>query len=76
MYTIQAFWMQAHENLDVVTVLFANRAYSALHDELRGVGAGEAGRNARRMLDLDQPELSFAKLAAGMGVESCHVNHL
>lgn len=73
MYTIQALWMQAHENLDVVTVLFANRAYSALHDELRGVGAGEAGRNARRMLDLDQPELGFAKLAAGMGVESCHV---
>ena len=73
MYTIQALWTQARENLDIVTVLFANRSYSVLHAELRGVGAGEAGRNARRMLDLDQPELGFAKIAAGMGVESRRV---
>ena len=73
MYTIQALWTQARENLDIVTVLFANRSYSVLHAELRGVGAGEAGRNARRMLDLDNPVLNFATIAAGMGMESCRV---
>ena len=73
MYTIQGLWTHARENLDIVTVLFANRSYMVLHAELRGVGAGEAGRNARRMLDLDNPELGFAKIAEGMGVESRRV---
>ena len=73
MYTIQALWTQARENLDIVTVLFSNRSYSVLHAELRGVGAGEAGRNARRMLDLDNPDLQFVDMARGMGVEGRRV---
>ena len=73
MYTIQALWTQARENLDIVTVLFSNRSYSVLHAELRGVGAGEAGRNARRMLDLDNPDLQFVEIARGMGVEGQRV---
>jgi acetolactate synthase I/II/III large subunit len=70
MYTVQALWTQAREGLDVVTIVFANRSYAILHGELRGVGAGEAGANARRMLDLDHPALQWTALAAGMGVES------
>lgn len=70
MYTVQALWTHARENLDIVTVIFANRSYAILHGELRGVGAGEPGRNARRMLDLDEPALQWTKLAQGMGVEA------
>jgi acetolactate synthase-1/2/3 large subunit len=70
MYTLQALWTQAREALDVVTVVFANRSYAILHGELRGVGAGVPGTNARRMLDLDQPALQWTQLAAGMGVEA------
>ncbi|HWP10360.1 MAG TPA: acetolactate synthase large subunit, partial [Ramlibacter sp.] len=70
MYTLQALWTQAREALDVVTIVFANRSYAILHGELRGVGAGEPGTNARRMLDLDQPALQWTHLAAGMGVEA------
>ncbi len=70
MYTLQALWTQAREALDVVTIVFANRSYAILHAELRGVGAGVPGVNARRMLDLDQPALQWTQLAAGMGVES------
>jgi acetolactate synthase-1/2/3 large subunit len=73
MYTIQALWTQARENLDVTTLLFSNRTYAVLHAELRAVGAGEPGRNARRMLDLDDPAVDFVKLAAGMGVEGRRV---
>jgi acetolactate synthase-1/2/3 large subunit len=82
MYTIQALWTQAREALDVITIIYANRSYAILHGELRGVGAGEPGTNARRMLDLDQPPLDWTRLAAGMGVEAarattaeefCHV---
>jgi acetolactate synthase-1/2/3 large subunit len=70
MYTLQALWTHAREALDVVTIVFANRSYAILHGELRGVGAGEAGTNAKRMLDLDQPALQWTSLARGMGVEA------
>ena len=73
MYTIQALWTQARENLDVTTILFSNRSYAILHSELRAVGAGEPGHNARRMLDLDQPAVDFTRVASGMGVEACRV---
>src|SRR5665647_587496 len=72
-YTLQALWTQAREALDVVTIVFANRSYAILHGELRGVGAGVPGINARRMLDLDQPALQWTQLAAGMGVEAARV---
>ncbi len=70
MYTVQALWTQARESLDVVTIIFANRSYNILHNELQMVGAGEPGRNARRMLDLVEPALDWVHLAMGLGVES------
>jgi acetolactate synthase-1/2/3 large subunit len=70
MYTVQALWTQARERLDVVTVLFANRRYAILHNELRAVGAAEPGRNARRMLDIDDPAPNWVQIANGMGVEA------
>ena len=39
MYTLQALWTQARENLDVTTVIYDNRSYAILHGELRNVGA-------------------------------------
>lgn len=70
MYTNQSLWTMARENLDVVVVIFANRRYAILHGELRGVGAGQAGENARRMLDFDEPSLDWVALAHGMGVQA------
>ena len=70
MYTLQALWTQAREQLDVVTVIFSNRRYAILHRELQLVGAGEPGRNARRMLDLDAPAIDWVHLARGAGVEA------
>ena len=70
MYTVQGLWTQARENLDVVTVIFSNRAYAILQGEMRAVGVNELGVNARRMLDLDKPELDWCALAKGMGVEA------
>ncbi|MEM7171744.1 MAG: acetolactate synthase large subunit [Pseudomonadota bacterium] len=68
MYTLQALWTQARENLNVTTVVFANRRYASLHHELANVGAGNPGRRALDMLDLDRPDLDWVKLAQGMGV--------
>jgi acetolactate synthase-1/2/3 large subunit len=74
MYTVQALWTHARERLDVVTIVFANRRYAILHGELKNVGAGEPGRNARRMLDLDDPALDWVSLARGMGVEAARAD--
>lgn len=68
MYTLQALWTQAREQLDVTTVVFSNRSYSVLNMELRRVGAASVGPKALSMLDLHQPELDFVALAQGMGV--------
>lgn len=68
MYTLQSLWTQARERLDVVTVIFANRAYQILQGELRQAGLGEAGPKARAVLDLGDPDLDWVKLAEGMGV--------
>lgn len=70
MYTVQALWTQARENLDVVTIVFANRKYAILQGEMRAVGATEFGRNAQRMLNIDDPALDWVSMAKGMGVEA------
>ncbi|MEO6959126.1 MAG: acetolactate synthase large subunit [Burkholderiaceae bacterium] len=70
MYTLQGLWTQAREQLDVVTIIFANRSYAILHNELKMVGAGEPGRNARRMLDLDNPAFDWVHMAQAAGVEA------
>jgi acetolactate synthase-1/2/3 large subunit len=68
MYTIQALWTQARENLNVVTIVFANRIYQILRGEFDGVGAGEPGKRALDMLKIDRPAIDFVSLAKGMGV--------
>ena len=37
------------------------------------MGAEAPGRNAQRMLDLDQPAIDWVSLANGMGVEAARV---
>ncbi len=68
MYTQQALWTMARENLDVTVVIFANRAYKILLGELTNVGAAAAGHNATAMLTLDNPALDWVSLAKGFGV--------
>ncbi|WP_395625269.1 acetolactate synthase large subunit [Thermomonas sp.] len=70
MYTIQALWTLARENLDVTAVIFNNASYSVLNVELDRVGAERAGPKARSQLDLHGPVLDFARLAQGMGVHA------
>lgn len=70
MYTVQGLWTQAREQLDIVTVVFSNRAYAILRNEMRNVGVNSYGRNAQRMLDLDGPDLDWCSLAKGLGVEA------
>jgi acetolactate synthase-1/2/3 large subunit len=68
MYTMQALWTQAREQLDVTTVICDNSAYAILAGELENVGAAGAGERAGKLLDLSGPSLDFVALATGMGV--------
>jgi acetolactate synthase I/II/III large subunit len=70
MYTLQALWTMARENLDVTTIVLANRAYGILRMELRNVGAASPGQRAKDMLTLDRPDLDWVSLAEGQGVEA------
>ena len=70
MYTIQALWTMARENLDVCIVIFANRKYQILQIELARVGAQSMNKKTLELLDLSNPDLDFVKMAEGMGVKA------
>ena len=81
LYTIQALWTQAREQLNVTTVLINNAAYAILRMELARTGAGGEGRGgkgkarerAARMLDLSGPTPDFTQISAGLGVPASRV---
>lgn len=68
MYTLQALWTMARENLNILTVIFANRRYHILDIEMLRTGASGFGPAAGRMIDIGEPNLDWVSLAAGMGV--------
>jgi acetolactate synthase I/II/III large subunit len=70
MYTQQALWTMARENLNVTVLIFANRAYRILQGEFNNVGAGSPGHRARDMLTLDRPNPDWVSLARGYGVDA------
>ena len=74
MYTIQALWSMARENLDVTILIFANRSYQILRGELTNVGVQNPGPRAIDMLSLDRPDLQWVHMANSMGVDGCRVN--
>ena len=72
MYSLQALWTQAREKLDITTLILSNRAYAILKHELANVGA-VAGQTARELMELNNPEIDWVALAAGMGVDGTRV---
>jgi len=76
MYTVQALWTMARENLKVTTVVFANREYAVLKREFSYLGVGEPGPRALDLFDIGKPDLDWVQLAKGMGVAGTRVNSL
>jgi acetolactate synthase-1/2/3 large subunit len=68
LYTIQALWTMAREDLDVVTIIFNNASYAVLNMELNRVGAEAPGPRAKAMLDLHDPVMDFTAISTGLGV--------
>ncbi len=76
MYTLQALWTMARENLDVTVIVFANRSYQVLHAELANLSAGAPVSRALEVLTLDRPHLDWIALAKGHGVEAGRASNL
>jgi acetolactate synthase-1/2/3 large subunit len=70
MYTLQALWTMARENLDITVVILANRRYRILDIEMQRTGAQGFGENSNNMIDIGRPDLNFVKLSEAMGVEA------
>jgi acetolactate synthase-1/2/3 large subunit len=76
MYTLQALWTMARENLNVKVIIFANQSYEILKGELINVGATGSGEKALSMLNLNSPALDWVGLAKSQGVEAFKVRDL
>ena len=68
LYTVQSLWTHANENLDILTIVFANNAYAILRNELKNVGIDHPGDNAIRMLSFDKPKIGWVRLGRSFGV--------
>ena len=76
MYTAQSLWTMAREQLDITVIVFANKGYQILRDELINVGVQSYGQNARAMFDIENPTLDFVSLAKGHGVPGTRADDL
>lgn len=76
MYTAQALWTMARENLNVTTVIFANREYAVLKREFSNLGVGNPGPRALDLFEIGRPDLDWVSLARGMSVPGTSVTSL
>jgi acetolactate synthase I/II/III large subunit len=68
MYTVQALWSMAREKADVIVIVLRNDAYAILNLEMARVRDGEMNAKMKSMLNLNNPELDWVKIATGLGV--------
>ena len=68
LYTLQSLWTQAHEGLQVTTVVCANRGYRILRVELARAGIAQPGPNALGLTGFPQPAPDWVALGRGFGV--------
>ena len=68
MYTVQALWTMAREDLDVTTVIINNGSYAILNIELARVGVTNPGPIALSLLDLTRPTIDWVSISEGLGV--------
>ena len=74
MFMPQALWTHARESLNILTVVFANRKYQILRNEMHNVGVTEIGPKASGLLDIDDPEIDWVSLARTFGIDAQRVD--
>src|SRR2546423_14587262 len=69
MYSPQALWTAAHEQLPVLFTVVNNRQYAILKRNLRGIAGGRSTETGTFVaMDIDQPPADFVGPARSMGV--------
>jgi len=68
LYTLQALWTQARENLNVTTLIFSNRSYNIIRVEMNRAGFSPIGPVAAPLMDLGHPDIDWVQLSRGFGV--------
>ncbi len=68
MYTVQALWTMARENLNVTTLICNNGGYNIIAVELERAGLKDFGENAHRLVDIDRPMIDWVSLSQSLGV--------
>jgi benzoylformate decarboxylase len=68
MYSPQALWTAAHEQLPVVFAVVNNRQYLILKNNLRQRGGPSARRDTYVAMDIAEPPVDYIALARSMGV--------
>jgi acetolactate synthase-1/2/3 large subunit len=76
MYTLQSLWTMARESLDITVIIFANRGYQVLREELVNVGVKSYGQNASAMFDVENPLIDWLSLARGHGVPGMRAENM
>ncbi|HEY2813866.1 MAG TPA: thiamine pyrophosphate-dependent enzyme [Acidimicrobiales bacterium] len=69
MYSPQALWTAAREELPVIFAVVNNRQYRILKNNLRGMGGDSARTDRYVAMDIDDPPIDYVSLAASMGVD-------
>lgn len=73
LYTAQALWTMAREQLDVTVVVAANGTYRILQTELARAGVTDPGHASRSLTDLGSPRIDWVALSTGYGVPARRV---
>jgi benzoylformate decarboxylase len=68
LYSTQALWTAARYKVKVVFVVFNNTSYMVLKGGLLALEGESARRGVFTGMDIDKPEIDFARLAESMGV--------
>jgi acetolactate synthase I/II/III large subunit len=68
LYTAQALWTMAREQLDVTVLLCANHRYNILVGELARAGMSQPGPASHALTDLGGPRIDWQALARAYGV--------
>ena len=68
LYTVQALWTMARENLNITTLICNNGGYNIIAVELERAGLKDFGENARRLVDIDRPGINWVGLSRSLGV--------
>ncbi|MBI3438546.1 MAG: acetolactate synthase large subunit [Proteobacteria bacterium] len=74
LYTIQALWTQAREQLNVTNVILNNGAYAILSLELMRTGVTNDSHAARELFNLNRPVIDFCSVARGFGMPAVQVH--